>query len=254
MFEKRLYSLNGEGKKYIRLNVLVQWGGLLAEIAVIYAAALTLDALYSGLSGGFLAFFAIMTATGTMFVRYFCVRGSFRCGFLSAMKTREVLHSRLSLKADAEKEERQKATENAERMEKYCSEYLPQLYYAPLAAVTVTVAACFVCWKAALLLPAAAGRYLIAEIPNEILTRKTRDVLICAAYLCVALGIVVCLLELKNHNAHIYGCLMVIMLTGELLRPLRLLEKSRPAAEEGRKACDAFFTFLEKEEGGEKAR
>ena len=84
MIDRRLFSLLQEGKKYIYLNVLAQWISLAAGIVMMYAIALTLDALYSGISGGLLGVFALMAATGAMFVRYMCAKASSRCSFLSS--------------------------------------------------------------------------------------------------------------------------------------------------------------------------
>ena len=97
---KSLPSLLGEGKKYVILDVLVRWISLAAGIAMIYAVALTMDALYSGLSGGVLGLFALMAASGAMFVRYLCIRASCRFRISASMAVKEGLYDRIVRKAE----------------------------------------------------------------------------------------------------------------------------------------------------------
>ena len=162
MIDRRLFSLIGEGKKYIFLNVLAQWISLLAGIAMMYAIALTMDALYSGLSGGILGTFALMTVTGAMFVRYLCTRASSRCGFLSSRTVKHVLREKIYDKLVRLGPDRsddtgtaellQTASEGVDQLETYYGAYLPQFFYAMLAPLTLFAVLCFVSWKAALVL------------------------------------------------------------------------------------------------------
>ncbi len=162
MIDKRLFSLIGEGKKYIFLNVLAQWISLLAGIAMMYAIALTMDALYSGMSGGMLGVFALMTATGAMAVRYLCTRASSRCSFLSSRMVKKVLREkiydklvRLGTGRSTEictAELLQTASEGVDQLETYYGAYLPQFFYAMLAPLTLFIALFSVSWKAALVL------------------------------------------------------------------------------------------------------
>lgn len=162
MIDRRLFSLIGEGKKYIFLNVLAQWISLLAGIAMMYAAALTMDALYSGISGGILGTFALMTATGALFVRYLCARASSRCSFLSSCTVKQVLREKIYDKLVRLGTERsdetgtaellQTASEGVDQLETYYGAYLPQFFYAMLAPLTLFAVLCFVSWKAALVL------------------------------------------------------------------------------------------------------
>lgn len=162
MIDRRLFSLIGEGKKYIFLNVLAQWISLLAGIAMMYAIALTMDALYSGLSGGILGTFALMTVTGAMFVRYLCTRASSRCGFLSSRTVKHVLREKIYDKLVRLGPDRsddtgtaellQTASEGVDQLETYYGAYLPQFFYAMMAPLTLFAVLCFVSWKAALVL------------------------------------------------------------------------------------------------------
>ena len=162
MIDKRLFSLLKEGKKYIFLNVLAQWISLAAGIVMMYAVALTLDALYSGISGGLLGVFALMAATGAMFVRYMCARAASRCSFLSSRMVKKVLREKIYRKLTALGRKRgeeirtaelvQTAVEGVDQLETYYGAYLPQFFYAMLAPLTLFVVLCFVSWKAALVL------------------------------------------------------------------------------------------------------
>lgn len=162
MIDRRLFSLLGEGKKYIFLNVLVQWVSLLASAAMMYAIALTLDALYSGLYGGVLGMFALMTVTGAMFVRYMCMQASSRFSWLSCRMVKKTLRERIydklvrlgSRRSDEIRtaEILQTASEGVDQLETYYGAYLPQFFYAVLAPLTLFAILCTVSWKAALVL------------------------------------------------------------------------------------------------------
>ncbi len=162
MIDRRLFSLLQEGKKYIYLNVLAQWISLAAGIVMMYAIALTLDALYSGISGGLLGVFALMAATGAMFVRYMCAKASSRCSFLSSRTVKKVLREKIYRKLVSLGRKQgeeihtaelvQTAVEGVDQLETYYGAYLPQFFYAMLAPLTLFAVLCFVSWKAALVL------------------------------------------------------------------------------------------------------
>ena len=255
---KGLPSLLGEGKKYVILDVLVRWISLAAGIAMIYAVALTMDALYSGLSGGILGLFALMAASGAMFVRYLCIRASCRFRISASMAVKEGLYDRIVRKAEAlgvdvdEIDDAQLNEEDVSRTAEYYSSVLPDIIYTALAALTVFAVFCILDWKTALVLPAAAAVCLIV-IHMMKKNGKQLDTMLkyvpAALYTGAALTIVTVLLELKGHAVSIYGCLMVILILAEFLLPYGQKEMNPGSVPAGRMASGRIIAFLNKEKG-----
>ena len=251
MTDRKLFSFVEDGEKYIQLNVLWQWISLLAECAFVYAAALTMDALYSGLSGGVLGIFAVMTATGAILVRYMCTRAQSRCIDLSSCAAKEDLQEMIFAKCNDERisEEARTALKNVDPFAQYYSEYVPQYRYAVVAPVTLFIVLYLISWKAALvLLGFAALLYaLIRRNQKQPLRPACMEL---AAYIGAAFGMITALLELKNHSIQIYGCMMIILLSLEFFLPMLKVGKEARIYKEGTAASDQISAYLGSEEDG----
>ena len=162
MIDARLIRLVKESRKYVAGNVLVQWIALLANIVFIYAVSVTLGALYEGVSGGYLAVFALMSATGAMGVRYLCTRASSRLSFLSSLTVKKVLREKIYhklLRLGPSYHEQintsevvQTAVEGVDQLETWFGSYLPQFFYALLAPLTLFIVLLWIDWRAGLVL------------------------------------------------------------------------------------------------------
>ena len=253
MIDKKLFSVLEDGKKYIRLNVLWQWIALLADAAFIYAAALTLDALYSGISGGPLGIFAAMTATGAMLVKYMCIRARSRCAFLSSCIAEEDLQEKIfaGCSEDTLSAEAAAALRYTGPFAEYYSTYVPQFYYAVTAPVTLFLVLCLIDWKAALvLLVFVPVLYALVRQERKQLLLRYISLSELAAYAGMAAGMIFALLELKNHSIAIYGCLMIILLAPGFYLPMLKLKSRSGIYKEGISASERISAFLETETDG----
>ena len=154
MINKRLVNLAPESKKYIAGNVILQWCALAANIVMMTAIADFLALLFGGAE--FKAALpgiskAVIAAAA---VRFICTVCSSRMGYLSSRivkkKVRSLIYDKLlRLGADYKEKARtsevvQVAVEGADQLETYFGAYLPQLFYAMLAPLTLFIVLCFV--------------------------------------------------------------------------------------------------------------
>ncbi len=162
MIDKRLMNLIRESRKYIFANVFVQWISLLANIVFIYAVSTTLGALYQGVSGGYLAVFALMCGTGAIAMRYICTRASAHFSYMSSLTVKKTLREKIYrklLRLGPSYNEQintsevvQTAVEGVDQLETYFGSYLPQFFYAMLAPLTLFAVLTFIDWRAGLVL------------------------------------------------------------------------------------------------------
>jgi ABC-type transport system involved in cytochrome bd biosynthesis fused ATPase/permease subunit len=169
MFNKRLIDMTPGAMKYILVNVLFQWFGLIAYIAAIFGFGRLVGALFSGAGGvgsagaadgagvvgavgldpGRIAgYLALIVAAA--FVRCFADVGSGAMSFRSSERVKFVLREKiyrkmLSLGMSYTERVRtaeviQIAGEGVEQLEIYFSKYLPQLIYSVLAPLSIFAA------------------------------------------------------------------------------------------------------------------
>lgn len=162
MINKRLLAALGQSKKYIAANVALQWGALVANIGMMAAIARLLQQLYRGTAdGGALVLTAGITLAAVA-VRYLCAVGASRMGYLSSRAVkrtlREQIYRKLLRLGIAYKEQVQTsevvqvAVEGVDQLETYFGAYLPQLFYAMLAPLTLFGVLAFVSLPCALVL------------------------------------------------------------------------------------------------------
>ena len=145
MINKRLIHTVKESKTYIAGNVICQWISLAANITMMGAIAVMLRNLYEGRDGHMALTAGIGAAAAA--VRFLCAVTASRMGYLSSRavkKTlREMIYRKLlrlgaSYKTQANTSEVvQVAVEGVEQLETYFGAYLPQLFYAMLAPLTL---------------------------------------------------------------------------------------------------------------------
>ena len=149
MMNKRLVNTVPESKKYIAANVAFQWLGLLANIAVMTAIATFLQALYLGqvTQTQVLATAAVVLAG--VGIRFGCTLAASAMGCRSSRAVKKTLRSALYRKLlglgssfrqqVSTSQAVQVAVEGVEQLETYFGSYLPQLFYAMLAPLTLFV-------------------------------------------------------------------------------------------------------------------
>ena len=149
MMNKRLVNTVPESKKYIAANVAFQWLGLLANIAVMTAIAAFLQTLYAGqvTQTRVLATAAVVLAG--VGIRFGCALASSAMGYRSSRAVKKTLRSALYRKLlglgssfrqqVSTSQAVQVAVEGVEQLETYFGSYLPQLFYAMLAPLTLFV-------------------------------------------------------------------------------------------------------------------
>ena len=162
MINKRLIGAVPESKKYVALNVVMQWVALAMNIVMMTAIANLLGALMAGNVETSAIWGTVGIGAAAMVVRALCAVGASRMGYLSSRTVkstlrREIYQKLLRLGASYREQARtsevvQVAVEGVEQLETYFAAYLPQFFYAMLAPVTLFVVLCFVNVPAALVL------------------------------------------------------------------------------------------------------
>ena len=162
MMNKRLIGAVPESKKYVALNVVMQWVALAMNIVMMTAIANLLGALMQGNVETSAIWGTVGLGAAAMVVRALCAMGASRMGYLSSRTVkstlrREIYQKLLRLGASYREQARtsevvQVAVEGVEQLETYFAAYLPQFFYAMLAPVTLFIVLCFVSVPAALVL------------------------------------------------------------------------------------------------------
>lgn len=162
MINKRLIGTVAESKKYIVGNVILQWCSLAANIALMLSISRMLAELFRGSASA-----QLLTITGivvllALAVRFFCSIGAAKMGYFSSKAVKKTLREKIYQKllrlgnsySEQVKtsEVVQVAVEGVDQLETYFGAYLPQLFYAMLAPLTLFVVLCFVNVPAAVVL------------------------------------------------------------------------------------------------------
>lgn len=144
MIKTRLFSLLPESKKYVAQNVVFQWLGLCCNIGMVFAVCRVLQQLYisgSFQKGGIVCI--LLAALGRALFAKLSANAAFAssCGVKRALRG-QIYQKLLRLGSSytgqiTSAEVIQLAGEGVEQLETYFGAYLPQLFYALLAAVTL---------------------------------------------------------------------------------------------------------------------
>lgn len=162
MINKRLIGTVAESKKYIAGNVILQWCSLTANIALMLSISRMLAELFRGSAS-----VQLFTVTGivvilALAVRFFCSIGAAKMGYFSSKAVKKSLREKIYqklLRLGSSYNEQVKtsevvqvAVEGVDQLETYFGAYLPQLFYAMLAPLTLFIVLCFVNVAAAVVL------------------------------------------------------------------------------------------------------
>lgn len=147
MIDKRLIGTVADSKKYIAGNVISQWISLAANICMMGAIAQMLQHLYEGAIGERQIALTAGIAVGAIGLRFLCAVVSARMGYLSSREVkktlRRMIYKKLLRLGSSYKEQAntsevvQVAVEGVDQLETYFGSYLPQLFYAMLAPLTL---------------------------------------------------------------------------------------------------------------------
>ena len=162
MLNKRLVRAVPESRKYIAGNVLCQWVSLLANIRLMAALTALVAALPQGKLTAEMTVEILFDAVVAVAVRAVCTLLSSRLSYLSSKAVKRTLRGKIYKKLlglGASYQERvntsevvQVAVEGVDQLETYFGSYLPQLFYAMLAPLTLFGVLSFVNFPAALVL------------------------------------------------------------------------------------------------------
>lgn len=162
MINKRLINEMGDTKKYIKLQVFLQWIALLCNIVMVFTlTGLLQKAINGGVQTGeviktALVFIVVMAIRHTaMYKESVCSGESSK---VVKSKLRHMIYEKLLKIGDkyqgkfSTSEILQVSAEGVEQLEIYFSKYLPQLFYSLLAPMTLFVLVSFMSLKTAIVL------------------------------------------------------------------------------------------------------
>lgn len=147
MFDKRLLELVPEARKFIVFSVLGKWVALLAYVVIIGALALFLEDLATGRFGELEIAQWALVSLAALVVRFFSEMGAQYAGSKAASlgktRIRADVYDKLVSLGPSYKEQVSTAQaaqicgEGVEKLEVYLGQYLPQLFYAVIAPLTL---------------------------------------------------------------------------------------------------------------------
>ncbi len=162
MINKRLIGTVKESKKYVAANVLLQWGALLANIAMMASIAALLQKIYLKNADASAYTMTAAVVTIMIVIRFCCTAASSHMGYLSSKTVKKTLREKIyrkllrlgtSYKEQVQTSEVvQVATEGVDQLETYFGAYLPQFFYAMLAPLTLFCVLSFVNFPSAFIL------------------------------------------------------------------------------------------------------
>ena len=162
MINKRLINEMGYTKKYIKLQVFLQWIALLCNIVMVFTlTSLLQKAINGGAETGEIIKTAIISIV-VMAIRHIVMYKESVCSGESSKvvksKLRHMIYEKLLKIGDkyqdkfSTSEILQVSAEGVEQLEIYFSKYLPQLFYSLLAPMTLFVLVSFMSLKTAFVL------------------------------------------------------------------------------------------------------
>lgn len=164
MLNKRLLHTVKNSKKYIILNVIMQWISLLANVILMGCIAFSMGTLVEekNVLGDRRIVRYIVLILIAILIRFFCAILSSKMSFLSSKTVKRTLREKIFrklLRLGTSYEEKVKTSEivqitveGVEQLETYFGAYLPQFFYAMLAPFTLFILICFVNVPAAIVL------------------------------------------------------------------------------------------------------
>ena len=162
MFNKRLISMVPQALRYIARNVAAQWVALVANIVLMLLIGLLLQRLFDGAAVDGWVAMLVCAGVAAIAVRVVCLTFAQRMGVAAAMTAKRSVRRQVYDKLVrmgpgysehiATSEAVQVSVEGCEQLESYFGQYLPQLFYAVLAPLTVFAFLAPLCLPAAIAL------------------------------------------------------------------------------------------------------
>ena len=162
MFDKRLLAMVPRALRYILADVGLQWVALLANVLLFIVVGQLLQAVLLGQASWSDLAGTAVTAAFAIVVRLVCQAGAQKMGLASAAlakrTVRQLVYDKLVALGPSYKERvstseaTQLCVEGVEQLEAYFGNYLPQLFYALLASVTLFGCLAPLCTPAAVVL------------------------------------------------------------------------------------------------------
>lgn len=162
MINKRLIQAVPESKKYIALNVALQWLSLAANIVMIGAISFFLQKLLTKTVDVTSIVVLASIAVGAIIIRFLCTVGAACMSYLSSKSVKKTLRHKIYSKLlrlgssynskVSTSEVVQMSVEGVDQLDIYFASYLPQFFYSMIAPITLFVVLCFINWQSALIL------------------------------------------------------------------------------------------------------
>lgn len=160
MLNKRLISLCAKSKKYIWLSILVKWLSLLCNIGIVFIVGLLINAIISHLIMPL--HLIIIGGISCIGVRFLCNYLTVQFAHLASHEAKKTLRTKvfdqlLALGVSYTQHTKsasviQMAGEGIESLENYFGKYLPQIFYALLAPITLFGVLSFISLKTSAIL------------------------------------------------------------------------------------------------------
>lgn len=154
MINKRLIGTVKESKKYIALNVAIQWCSLAANVVMMAAISVLLAYMAEKNVTRTRIYTTIIIAAAAVVIRFLCAVGMSKMSYLSSKAVKKTLREKIYeklLKLGTSYQEKvqtseivQVAVEGVDQLETYFGAYLPQFFYAMIAPLTLFVILCFI--------------------------------------------------------------------------------------------------------------
>ena len=154
MINKRLIGTVKESKKYIALNVAIQWCSLAANVVMMAAITVLLASMAEKNVTRTRIYTTIIIAAAAVVIRFLCAVGMSKMSYLSSNAVKKTLREKIYeklLKLGTSYQEKvqtsevvQVAVEGVDQLETYFGAYLPQFFYAMIAPLTLFVILCFI--------------------------------------------------------------------------------------------------------------
>lgn len=147
MINKRLIETNKESKKYIYLNVLIQWVSLISNIVIMTSLTSMISSIYFKENVNYTVYFSLILVG--IIVRFICSIVSSKMSYYSSSSIKKYLRHMvyekiLKLGSNYKNEVNtseiiQISTEGIEQLETYFSAYLPQFFNSMIAPLTLFI-------------------------------------------------------------------------------------------------------------------
>lgn len=154
MINKRLIGTVKESKKYIALNVAIQWCSLAANVVMMAAISVLLASMAEKNVTRTRIYTTIIIAAAAVVIRFLCAVWMSKMSYLSSKAVKKTLREKIYeklLKLGTSYQEKvqtsevvQVAVEGVDQLETYFGAYLPQFFYAMIAPLTLFVILCFI--------------------------------------------------------------------------------------------------------------